>query len=78
MSDESLEQLRTSKADKKVIKGIYNYEIITNQYYQKKYEFKTLNQRYTLKDYELSDVITQFLNLSEKCNKFVLENFKQD
>jgi len=72
MSDANFELLRTSKLDKKQIVGSVNYEILQEQEYKKKFDYKTLNNRYKVLDYELSNVVIHSLNLTDQCMDIVM------
>ena len=74
MSDANFELLRTSKLDKKQIVGSVNYEILQEQEYKKKFDYKTLNNRYKVLDYELCNVVIQALNLTDQCMEIVMKN----
>ena len=74
MSDANFELLRTSKLDKKQIVGSVNYEILQEQEYKKKFDYKTLNNRYKVLDYELSNFVIHSLNLTDQCMDIVMEN----
>ena len=76
MTKENLELLRTSKLDKKQIDGSVNYEILNEQYYKKRFDYKPLNERYDVLDFELCNVVIEALNLTGKCMSEVLT--KQD
>lgn len=71
LDDDGLEQLRNAKkTTKKEIKGVHNYEILSNLQYAASFQYQSIDLRNSEMDFQFSDMIAKVLYQSQYYEAF--------